>query len=253
MKIKELLTTKEFERVNIERFTNEYFEKVHGYGVVDLFDALKKEFGRIPSQKEYIERGLMRAEEFFANNPNQWCGYSLGNHTFTWDEDLIRAVKSRLDRTYNSYVIEAQVEEYVRDNYDVKMPRSDKEFYLDYNFGSDITILLEDRFYYIHVARDSKYSREHLTKKGDRKSYIPINGKKFYWTRKWNKRHIGHHSLLYNARSANQTETVNGLVLFKDEYLREYFDKLFSGNKYDVLGESEIEEYFRFLKRNKII
>lgn len=252
MEIKELLQTKEFERVNIERFTNKYFEKVHGYGVVELFDDLKREFGRIPSQKEYIERGLMIAEEFFADNPDQWC-YSLGQHTFTWDEDLIKAVKSRLDRTYNSYVIEAQVEEFVRDNYDVMMPKTDKELYLDYNFGADITILLEDRLYYIHVARDSKYSREHLVNKGDRKSYIPINGKKFYWTRKWNKRHTGHHSLLYNARSANQTETVNGLVLFRNEYLREYFDKLFSGNEYDVLGESEIEEYFRFLKRNKII
>lgn len=252
MEIKELLHTEEFKRVDVGRYIDEYFEGLFDYNVIDLFDTLKKEFGRIPSQQEYIERGLMRAEGFFKGQPTRWCGYNLGRHTFTWDEDLIRAVKGRLDNAYNSYVVEEQVEEFIRDNYDVKTATKYRK-YLDTNFGSDVTILSGEKIYYIHVVKESKSSRNHLKDKATRKSYIPNKfGRKCYWYRNWNKVHHGHHALFFDKENTEQTEIINGVVVFRDDYLTEYFDNLFSGDKYDVMGESELEEFYKFLRKSKL-
>lgn len=253
MRIIELIETKEFERIPKRGKHNPYFEGLYDYGVFDLFEDLKEELGRIPSQTEYLERGLQCAEKFFTDNPTQWCGYKMGQWVFEWDDDLIKSVLNRLDRTYNSFVIEAQVEEFVTETYPVRTPRGPINRHIDTNFGADIALIIQERFYYIHIAKDSERSRWHLKDKGTRKSYIPKDGKKHYWYRNWNKVHHGHHQLLYDESNPQQTEVINGLVVFKETYLKYYFDKLFAGDQYDVYGESEIEMFYRFLVKNNIL
>lgn len=135
----------------------------------------------------------------------------------------------------------------MKDNYEVQTLNK-YEDYVDANFSSDVTILINNRFYYIHIVKDSKTSRSHLKDKAKKESYIKNKkGRKCYWYINWNEVHIGHHQLLYDESDPQQTELINDIVVFRDEYLKQYFDNLFDGDEYDIKGESEIEEFYAFL------
>lgn len=235
----DLLNTEEFKQQEYEYHYNTEFEKLPDYGVIDLYDDLKKEFGRIPSQTEYIESGLIIAEDFFTKKR-----YSK---TFEWDESLIKSVKNRLARTYNSYLIESQVELYLKEKTDIRLAFNKM---LDKKFGADICILKDDRIYYLHIAKDSKYSRSMLSDKGTRKPFILYNNTKYWWKRNWGK---AHHKLLFNFTDDNMMIEINGNYLFNDNYLKKYFEELFESNDYDEhSNDSEIAQFYRFLRTNKI-
>ena len=243
MKIKELLEREEFEATQYPGVKYDAFEALYDYNVIGLFDEMVTELGRIPSSQEFVSAGLKRAKEFFESKPTQYIYKWKSNHTFELDDHLKSAVMNRLSRTYNSYLVEEQVKEFIKDEYDVKMSANQR---LDLNFGCDVCVMDEDRLYYIHIAKDSYYSRNHIKEKGRRKSYIFANGMKHYWTRNWGE---AHHTLLYND---SNTEDLNGNVVFTDEYLKDYFDRLFEEGCYDELEDSELMVFWKWMKKRRI-
>ncbi len=125
---------------------------------------------------------------------------------------------------------------------------------IDQKFGADLVIQNkeEKKLYYIHIAADSHMSRDLIRNKGLSEPYQIKDGLKVYWKRRWNLKHQGHQMLFYDLRDSDIVELVNGNYFFREDYLEEYFDNLFNGDKYDVVGESEFEVFFEWMQRYKI-
>lgn len=209
-------------------------------GYYTLFDDFADAFNRPMSQQEYLLTGVGCAEKFFKEKPTQYIYRTRGLHTFEWTKRLERAVKHRLDRTYVSFLIEEQVKDYLK--------RKKYTFYasnlLDISGGVDIAVQDEDRLYYIHVAKNSSSSKNMLKKKGSMKSYKKVNNKKIYFQRNWL---AGHHSLLYNTTDSDRMQYINGNLIFNEDYLDIYFNKLLQSDNYDVFnGQSELEQFNEF-------
>ena len=225
------------------------FEALYDYGgIVTLYDDLELELGRIPTPTEFIEQGLNLALAFFGANNRRWCG-QYGYYTFEINEELIRAIKSRLKRAYMSRLIESCVIDYLKRKYP-KIGIASSNL-LDLNFGVDLVLRDKerDRLYYVHVLKNSKYSDSHLRDKGSRVSYRVINGNKVRWHRNWGKAHV---LLKYNDLSSDRMQEVYGNLIFKDEYLDRYFENLFGSDRYEKTKGSEFEQFLSWVKVNGI-
>lgn len=253
MNYKEFLEIIKAEKFEVKTYDKQYypeFEALFDYGnIAVLFDDLMKENDGIPpTQQEYVEAGLVRAKKFFDEKDSHWIYKTRKYHQFVWDERLIKAVKNRLARTYPSFLIEIQVQLYLLNKYDVKLACNE---YLDMNFGVDITVLKDKKLYYIHIAKNSRWSRDMIKEKGNRKSYIMKNNKKHYWTRNWGS---AHHLLLFNDIDSDRMQNVNGNILFADSYLDRYFDDLFESGEYEEFNsKSEFHQFAMFLKKNGLL
>lgn len=244
----DLVGTKEFSAKKYEARYHQEMEQLYDYGkIVNLFDDLMKDLGRVPSKTEYVEVGFERAKEFFTNQPTQWLYKEKVHYTFEWNEHLKDAVKARLGRTYSSYLIEEQVKVYLKNHFDCKIASNQ---YIDMNFGVDLVVKHEGKLYYIHIAKNSQASKRMLNEKKNRTSYIPQDGKKHYWTRSWGQ---AHHLLLFNDVDSSRMQDVNGNLLFDERYLERYFEELFANGEYDLADDtSEIWKFKEFLRKNKI-
>ncbi|WPC08621.1 hypothetical protein [Globicatella sp. PHS-GS-PNBC-21-1553] len=243
-----LVASEEFKAEKYEHVYHQAMEQLYDYGnIISLFDDLMKEFGRVPSKTEYVEVGVERAKEFFTSQPTQWLYKEKIHYTFEWNEHLKDAVKARLGRTYSSYLIEEQVKVYLKSHFNCKIASNQ---YIDMNFGVDVVVKHEGKLYYIHIAKNSQASKRMLKEKKNRKSYIPKDGKKCYWTRDWGS---AHHLLLFNDVDSDRMKEINGNLLFDERYLEKYFEELFANADYDLADEtSEIWKFKEFLRKNKI-
>ena len=250
--IKDLLKREEYKIVDkkLDEYYSE-FEELYSYGFVGayMFDDLKKELGRIPSQYEFVKEGLTRAEEFFLKSPRQWLSKSRKNYYFNWDSKLINSVENRLSRSYFSFVLEEQVAEFVKARYGAKTTSNSL---IDVVFGSDVTFVLDDKIYYIHITKNNRWSSELLTSKGKKSVYVvDEKGQKRYWKRDWKN---GHHVLTYNNRSESRMTEVNGNLLFEEAYLENWFDKMFEKEKFDSFnGKSELLSFYEYLNRFNLV
>lgn len=244
----DLVGSEDFKAKKYEARYHQAMEQLYDYGnIVYLFDDLVKELGRVPSKAEYVDAGFERAKEFFASQPTQWLYKEKIHYTFEWNEHLKDAVKARLGRTYSSYLIEEQVKVYLKNHFNCKIA-SNK--YIDMNFGVDLVVKHEGKLYYIHIAKNSQASKRMLKEKRNRTSYIPQDGKKYYWTRDWGS---AHHLLLFNDVDSDRMKEVNGNLLFSERYLEKYFEELFANSDYDLPDKNaEIWKFREFLKKNKI-
>lgn len=242
----DLLNTEEYKAKKYEHVYHQELEQVFDFGVITLFDDLINELGRVPSKSEYVEAGTIRAEKFFKNKTIYL--YKLKrNHDFEWDDKLKKAVQYRLARTYISYLIEKQVMLFAKEHYDIKIASNQL---IDQTFGVDLAIKLDKKLYYIHITKDTQYSHNLIEEKGNRKCYIMANNKKHYWTRDWK---AGHHKLLYDNIDSYKMQSVNGNVIFNEEFLEKYFRDLFKNGEYDLANKNaEIYKFIMFLKKNGI-
>ena len=231
---------------------NGYFQQVY-YGCGNVFDELKQELDRVPTQMEYLKRCLEVAKE--------WMGEELylpktkRMFKFEWNDSLKSAIIKRQSKAYRSYILELQVREFIETNYkDIKIANHDKlNKSLDLNFGADLVLKVKDKgFIYLHITADTKWSKSLIAEKGKRESYILVDNQKFYWKRNWNKNCDCHQLLLYNLKDENM-KVVNGNILFNEEYLKEYFDELFENGEYDSFDNSELLEFINWIKRIGLI
>ena len=244
MKLNQLLVKPNYLATKASHSNHMQFECLFDYGnIITLFDELKEETGCIPSQSEYINAGLARAENFFSDNKAKYIYKTNSLYLFTWDDNLINAVKNRLARTYASYIIEEQIKEYLID----RQLTVYTDPLIDMNFGADLVIRQDDKVYYLHITKNSANARNILRQKANRTSYEKVNNKKIYWTRNWGE---AHNLLLYNNIDSDRMQELNGNLLFSERYLDRFFEVLFNSNNFDILdGTSEIEQFLPFLSQ----
>ncbi|MCW6683046.1 hypothetical protein NHG29_09155 [Aerococcaceae bacterium NML160702] len=239
-----------YKHEKVERVMHDQFERLHDYGgICTLYDDLKKELNRIPTPKEFLEQGLKLALAFFNEDNCRYCGRKYGYYTFAVDDELKQAIKSRLMRAYSSRLVEESVEDFLRRKYPKLKVYSNE--YIDLNFGVDLAVVDAEkkRAYYLHVAKNNNYSKNHLDSKKNRKSYRTVGDKKIYWTRNWGK---GHTLLAYNDELTDRMEEVQGHLVFNNRYLERFFSLLFASDRYDD-GAKEIREFKKWLVDNKIM
>lgn len=244
MKLLNLLQKEEYTYTPEQMTVHSNFEGLNDYGGIStLFDDLCTELKRIPTQTEYIESGSRRAATFFQNQSHHYVPRYKCSIKFYYDEHLKHAIRYRLSRTYPSYIIEQQVKEYLENYEDVEITCSK---HLDLNFGVDLVIRYKQtQLYYLHIVANSHSAKRLIENKGTRKSYIPHNGTKHYWTRNWGPAHT---LLSFNTKLTDRMQEINGNLLFNEHYLDIYFNNLFSTGMYELDNEqSEIHEFYTFL------
>lgn len=247
-KLQELLQTEEYRAVEYQANHNQDFEDLNDYGGIShLFDELKKELKRVPSQQEYISAGLVKAEEFF--EPGRAYIWKRREHAnFNWDEDLQASVKHRLARTYRSLLIEESVVDYVRSRTDLKCASSSV---IDMTFGADLVVMdtEQTKLYYIHIM--SRYGVQYYREKGFREPYImDTQGKKRYWKRNWGKAHM---PLVFQNEVGGRMQEVNGNLVFKQDWLEEYFEDLIEGDRFEEYNsDAEFIQFYEWTVKYKI-
>lgn len=229
----------------------EEFEEVVDFGGflgAELFAQLKSELNRLPSQDLFVEAGVAKTLKWVDIQRKVWLNRSKKYHNFFWDDELSDHVKNRLARSYTSFVIEEQVEEYVRNYLGAKTTNN---ILIDIVFGSDVTVMLNDRVYYIHITSNSKWSNDLIKRKGQSKPYVIVDGVKKYWKRNWR---TGHHVLAYDKFDESMMIDVFGNYLFEEDYLKKWLDELVASDNYDKADDNaEISQFHQFLKSNGLV
>lgn len=198
-------------------------EKVTGFGhaVGDSFEGLMKQFGRVPSQKEYADYSLAKIKEW-------WTVERAGT---AWSDIVEQAVYNRQLRSYSSHLVELHTMLALRELFpDWNIYCTDS---IDLLMGVDLVIETEQKRLYIHIFKNSKSAFKAYKKKefrGGRKN----NSGKFI---KYKRDFTGDKSLQYDwshSQCSESTQFINGNPLFKKEYL---FTQLSMFNRFQQFGE----------------
>lgn len=188
----------------------ETVERVTGFGtqMSSAFEALLTELGRVPTQTEFNEYCLTLAEDFWNHSKPEGIA---------WDDTVATAVANRNYRCYISQIVELHAVLMLRELFPKwKVVGSDL---LDNLMGVDIVVETGRKRLYLHVMKNSRYSFLAFRKKMKRGGMRDANGKFHRYYRDF----TGDKTLMYEGRpesSSDTTEFVNGLPLFKAEWLQ---------------------------------
>lgn len=200
-------------------------ERVTGFGTKmgSAFEVLCNELARVPTQKEFNEYCLELVEEFWRRNPPEGI---------QWDATVSTAVANRNYRCYISQIVELHCVLLLRELFpEWKIVGSDV---LDTLMGVDIVVETETKRLYLHVMKNSKYSFLAFRKKQKRGGMRDQAGKFHRYYRDF----TGDKTLMYEGRQESCSETtefVNGLPLFKREWLK---DQLSLYDAFPQFGEA---------------
>jgi len=265
----EFIDTLNSPRYKVERYSSKTgypeFEKLRKYGVniASTYDDLMNRLNRIPTQQEYIEEGLIRAEKFFTTkvkrDGRRWLavGTKIDGRPkwagFSWeDERLRKACKIRLARTYPSYLVETGVTIFFHSNYKDSIYISNHE-QVDRVLGADLAIGVTDidTILYFHVASRSGMSG--IPNKEKRTPRVK-DGPKFY------RDFTDHIYLAYDLKESESTMMINGNSILKPQYIIDKFTEglhtavknqsLGDNNKESLLGSSSIDRLAEWEERS---
>ncbi|MGB3160373.1 MAG: hypothetical protein WBA84_03905 [Carnobacterium sp.] len=269
---KEMLEREEYKSENYE--LHEYdgaFEMLADYGnIKTLFDDLVKELGEIPTQQEYVEAGVKRAKLFFTPRKDfgkgnikyrniddgrllrVGKGLTEKTHTFYWnDEELKKAVRKRLSRTYPSMLAEVSLIIAIKEVFpDFKVFANPV---IDSVMGVDAVVISKeaDKTVYIHVTGKSYGSSDYLNQKAKRKGYAEdIKGKSHFYERKSLKGHI--HLTFSKFKDSVSTEIVNGNPIFKAEHIHNVLTVALEQEHIDSSKAEQLNELHNWLIKNEI-
>ena len=114
-----------------------------------------------------------------------------------------------------------------------------RELFVDYVMGVDLVAVKDGKCWYIHVTKDSTWSREKVLTKGTYKSYY-VNYKAVNFQRDFQ----NHVELFYSDDSYNNIVN-NGLPLFLNSYLENKLDE-YSCFKWD--SSNQVVELLKSMK-----
>lgn len=181
-------------------------ESVFEIKLITLFYDLRKKLNRLATQEEYVTEYLKIAMNKIEKQ--QW--YSVFEHGFTE-----KCVIWRADRAYKSNLVEITTAYQLQElGYSVF-----RELFVDYVMGVDLVAVKDGKCWYIHVTKDSTWSREKVLTKGTYKSYY-VNYKAVNFQRNFE----NHVELFYSDNSYNNIVN-NGLPLFFNSYLEKKLDE----------------------------
>lgn len=173
-----------------------YENKCYMIEVVSVFNDLLKELGRAPSLKEYAEIYLKKS----------FHGFKKRVFVKKEDEGWIKSCMIwRCERAYKSYIYELYVKERIKEIYGFENVDIFEHQILDYIMGVDIVAIINDEFHYIHVAKDTIYSKNALKGKKLYKKKFTINDKEFSFKRNFSK----HIKLFYKTECFSNLNSLN--------------------------------------------
>lgn len=185
-------------------------ERVTGFGMKmgSAFESLCTELGRVPTQTEFNDYCLALAEDFWNHSKPEGIA---------WSDPVATAVANRNYRCYVSQIVELHAVLLLRELFPKwKVLGSDL---LDTLMGVDIVVETGRKRLYLHVMKNSKYSFLAFRKKAQRGGMRDAKGKFHRYYRDFK----GDKTLMYEGRpesSSETTEFINGLPLFKAEWLQ---------------------------------
>lgn len=199
------------------------FEGINNYGdVTTLWDELKEELGRIPTQKEYGKEALARAEYFFNTFTNSDGSktiytrpYNQPGHPykFRWSRRLARSVLIREMRCYQSYLVEDVLVSWLLEHkgHEIRVGVHEN---MDKVMGVDLAVHFKEYDYimYVHVTTKSQMFNLGGKEKRNQKN---ANG---YFERDF----TNHVVLGYERVETEVTDKVNGLYI-PNQYKLELF------------------------------
>lgn len=255
--LKELVLRPEYTYKEVERHHIPEFEKFNKWApqeVYNLFDIMTKaNEGIPPTPEEYLDTAVQKTKEFWYKDSDEGrlTKWTMGPHGWestylTWSEGMEKAVRWRLSRMYQSMMSELSALSTIHELLPDAYLFTSKD--IDLVLGVDIVIALKTSniILYTHVAKDSSWVEQNLTKKANRS--VPAFSKhntKHIWNRRWSNSHM---VFRYDLFDSVKTEMVNGHALFKEEYVREVLtNKLQEDNLDHVQGQSEFSDFHNFL------
>lgn len=194
-----------------ERELKAKVENVRERKLMTLFFDLEESLKRLPSQSEYLAEYMKIA--FAKIEKEDWYTEIVK----VFNKDFIEnCVTWRADRAYKSSLIEmmtaAQLES---KGYTVF-----REKYLDMVMGVDLVAVKGGKVWYIHVTKDSTFSKDKVLEKGTYRDYW-VNYNKFNYERDFRK----HVQLFYSNDDSENNVVKNGLPLFRFDYLMDALDE----------------------------
>lgn len=215
------LTEAQYKRVKM-------FEDINYFGaeVSDLFEDMLDSLGRIPTQKEFIAKGLQLTSKWWISQTLKGNQY-ISNLSFTGE--IVQACEDRLGRSYLSHVSELYAQLLLQELYpDAKVISDD---IIDLVLGVDLVFEYMGKRLYIHVYKNSYWGRTSFEKKEKRGGMRNDSGEYI----KFNRNFSGDISFIYDITDSDTTEMVNGIPLLSEDYVTWAIDRALNNS---AVGES---------------
>ncbi|MBF4500223.1 hypothetical protein IRY55_02510 [Savagea sp. SN6] len=227
-----VLHNEKYQKLHWEVVDFPEYEGLNGSMIMpDIWDRLmERNNGEMPSQKEFVQECLVDSKEFFFkkmnSNGERWLmPYFDGQkqwYAFCWNERLIRAIIARAARSYPSFVAEYTAKLMIE--YTYPKFKIIENNYLDRMLGSDITIVTPDnKVIYLHVMRDSYYSRHYFINKSGTTGKLWHNGVCNEFDRDFNEAHA---QLFYDTNNNKYNLIINDCVFITQAYIKEVIDNV---------------------------
>ena len=194
-----------------ERELKARVENVRERKLMTLFFDLENSLQRLPSQEEYLSEYMKIA--FGKIEKEAWYTEIVK----VFNKDFIEnCVTWRADRAYKSSLIEVMtVAQLESKGYTVF-----REKYLDMVMGVDLVAVKDNKVWYVHVTKDSTFSKGKVLTKGTYRDYW-VNYNKFNYERDFR----NHVQLFYSNDEGTNNVVKNGLPLFKFDYVMDALDE----------------------------
>lgn len=201
-------------------------EKLTGYGfkLSNMFEDMCRELRRVPTQAEFNAESLQYVAETWHDNPSN-------TECIEWSDTVEKAVVNRNLRTYIAQVNEFHFMLLVQELFPEWSVYNSNE--LDIIMGVDAVIETDCKRLYFHIYKNSPYSFKAYRLKEKRGGRRNAEGQFIRYNRDFS----GHNSLMYEGRitvSSETTKFINGLPLFKPEWLKA---QLTMYNRFNQFGE----------------
>ena len=194
-----------------ERELKAQVESIFERKLMTLFFDLQNSLKRLPSQSEYLKEYMKIA--FGKIEKEAWYTEIVK----VFNQDFIEnCVTWRADRAYKSSLIEVMTAMQL----ETKGYTVFREKYLDMVMGVDLVAVKGGKVWYIHITKDSTFSKDKVLKKGTYRDYW-VNYKRFNYQRDFR----NHVELFYSADDSENNVVKNGLPLFKFDYVLDALDE----------------------------
>ena len=199
---------------------NNYENHLYMTECVRLFWTFEEKYNKIASQDEYVEAYKHYSFQYLKNK--SWYDNDKDK------EFITRCIEWRADRAYKSNLIELMtVKQLEMLGYQVFRHK-----YIDVIMGVDLVAVKDGKCWYIHITKDSDYSRRKMFDKGSYTSKT-IDKKNFRFHRDF----TGHVKFLYSCDESKNNTIENGLPLFRNDYVLDKLDDKHSFDFYDEYNQ----------------
>ena len=186
---------------------NKYENHLYMLECVRLFWSFEEKYNEIATQDEYLEAYKHYSFQYLKNK--SW-----------YDDDkdkefITKCITWRADRAYKSNLIELMtVKQLEMLGYTVFRHK-----YIDVVMGVDLVVVKDNKCWYVHITKDSEYSRRKMFEKGSYTSKT-LDKKNFRFHRDFT-RHV---KFLYSCDEGKNNTVKNGLPVFKNDYVLSKLD-----------------------------